>query len=342
MSIPLDLDRDEDLPRAFCRVGSAVLAYGGDDGTILRIPSNQPFRRMDDDAIRSVALVGASSLAIGYESGSSEVLEYASVEDMLSSSSKDAAFSQQAHNELRSIAGPCFDAPVRDFASWDNYLAVASESGVCIVAFDTRRLWESPADLQGSGVRSVAVSSQGHVLALLTMKGLVCLYDVKDPTSVSLMHSSHCVAKEDVGELLGADVWDRSLRLVWLNERTLLIPGQAWLQIWTIDGGKVQEWTVEGTPHVEPIVAIAVGPNGCFCTTDREGRVVSWQLQEVSRSGWCGWVVACQDGLFVVGMLVLKSVHSHQAFPDFRFRHGCRSNPSRQARCSSDGRSLDR
>jgi hypothetical protein len=250
----------------------------------------------------------------------------------------DALFSQDFavmddddDDDGKIFAGPQFDVPIRDLQfhpSSNNdkspyYLAIATEASMCVVdassseTLTTRFLQtEVQEHHDHCGIRGIAFCPQsGDWLASLAMDGRLCVWStpmVADPkTAWKLLHreSTTCVTRKDVGEIHGADPWDRSCRPVWVlapksgTEDTsgveiyLATPGKVNLEIRRMvltskqsdivqvvsvpsSDGDDDEINVDGG-HVEAIVAISqVGNSPSIVTSGRDGRVIRWTLND--------------------------------------------------------------
>lgn len=222
------------------------------------------------------------------------------------------------------FAGPCFDSPVRDLVflplkqgNTENnteqqyWLAAAWESGMCVLnatasaTVTVRHLEEFAKEAYDEGgIRGLACSRDPHphALASLGMDGRLCLWDLSDtdhPENWKLLRreNSCCVTKRDVGEVFGADAWDRSCRphFVQSSDNMLLaMPGATYLQLRNL--AKTTPMTVtdydqpvvgddKDSPHqghIESIVTMTSSPisdDPFIITSGRDGRVVLWEIQ---------------------------------------------------------------
>lgn len=343
----LKLDNDDDHPRRFLTLPTGqILAYGGDDGSISLVVSNTTddnnksvqvttARRFDDDAVRALAVsTDGKIVAVGLDSGATQLYSYANYNAStdknhpfvcLSSNDdnkkdtdndQDDNLFSQSDTLTHSVAGetcqagPCFDSPVRDlcFVGKDNKnLAMASESGLCVVALETendnklvvgtRYLQEEAATAHDhGGVRAVTVQGgDKDVLASLGMDGRCCLWNVAGSTAADYKllerDASLAVTKKDVGEILGADAWDRSCQAVFIQPTLLALPGATYLQLRSIVNCTVTDYdqpeteTTDGPHqgHVESIVCMAslnTANDPYVITSGRDGRVVVWKVDQ--------------------------------------------------------------
>jgi chromosome transmission fidelity protein 4 len=211
------------------------------------------------------------------------------------------------------FAGPCFDSPVRDLLFLNDYnlaIATESETGFCVVnvtcgkSLSQRYLQEQAVKAHdNAGVRSLAIvaggsSSSSRLLASLGLDGRLCLWNVSagDPAVWELVRrdSSCCVTKKDVGEILGADAWDRSCRPQFLScldaeSAVLALPGATYLQLRSVstdqktvtDHDQPPTGDDATTGHIESIVTMAISPAASdpfVVTSGRDGRVIMWEI----------------------------------------------------------------
>jgi chromosome transmission fidelity protein 4 len=219
--------------------------------------------------------------------------------------------------------GPVFDAPVRQllFLPDSHFLAIATEAGLAVVSTDTdsgigggsldtnhnenvnhhnvKYLHrEAQTAHDESGIRGLALwqAKDCRILSSLAMDGRLCHWDVSAPTPTlwKLLHRETVptVTKPDLGEMLGADAWDRStIPVAHSHESILFLPGETYVQArryrnhtWELlqspTGATNTTDKVQG--HIEAIVAMAPAPNPrdpYLVTSGRDGRVVLWKLQ---------------------------------------------------------------
>ena len=236
------------------------------------------------------------------------------------------------------FAGPCFDSPVRDLlflplsagTGTNNYwLAAAWESGMCVLnatasATVTQRYLEEFAKeaYDEGGIRGLAFGSRNtnHTLTSLGMDGRLCLWDLSSdadhPEKWKLLRreNSCCVTKRDVGEVFGADAWDRSCRphFVQSSENGLLaVPGATYLQLRKMSQTSPTAITTvtdhdqpvvgddKDSPHqghIESIVTMTSSPisdDPYIITSGRDGRVVVWEIQSDKVCGY-GRKIGCR------------------------------------------------
>jgi WD40 repeat protein len=239
------------------------------------------------------------------------------------------------------FAGPCFDSPVRDLlflplSSTDSatkyWLAAAWESGMCVLnatasATVTQRYLEEFAKeaYDEGGVRGLAF--RNHSLASLGMDGRLCLWDLSDavhPENWKLLRreNSCCVTKRDVGEVFGADAWDRSCRPHFVQSSVnvlLAMPGATYLQLRCLSSKTsptaVQTVADHDQPvvgddmdsppqgHIESIVTMTSSPisdDPYIITSGRDGRVVVWEIQSDKVCDLEGLDVAFRCGVCAV------------------------------------------
>lgn len=219
-----------------------------------------------------------------------------------------------------SFAGPRLDVPIRDLRfdprPGSYFLAVASEASFCVVDATSSNTLVSKGRLlqdacerehDGSGIRGLVYSDhsqdeRGTFLATLGMDGRLCTWDVSGPMNdleidewnLVSRDKSKCIAKPDVGELNGSDVYDRSCLPVALSlsssqddtsttsaTRLFALPGSTDVQLrsWTDPSKECFVPSVENRGHVDTIVAMAFSPEGEYLVTSgRDGRVLLWEL----------------------------------------------------------------
>jgi hypothetical protein len=314
----------------------------------------------DDDEIRAVAVShDGKRIAVGMEIGSTILYTFdnnvMNVDDTTADSPESVAAQQVHHPFLRQkgalkpMAGPMFAAQVRDLQFHPlrpDVLAVASEEGLCVLEWTrihkndddeedddddddlacSRHLEESASEHHnGSGIRSVAFSADGTVLASLAMDGRVCLWDTShaQPSAWKLLYRAEdrCVTKRDVGAYMGADAWDRSCRPHFLHfpnsagvcnyRHVLALPGATHIQLLLIHpmdatdnappvaSVKTSDEDASLTKgHIETIVAMtsrarqSQGTNTLstrLVTTGRDSRAILWDVAPNVRRSicWC-------------------------------------------------------
>jgi len=323
--LDLGLDRDEDdeeeedHPRRLLKIPATgeLLAYGGEVGAVVKINNDNSTTTLirhwdEDDDVRAVAIsTDSTKIAIGFDSGSTVIYKYSPQE--VSDAGNLHPFVTTKPSRNHETIGPVFQGSVRDlhFCGDDNnLLAVATEEGGCVLDLDTftRRL---ETDIQkqhdGSGIRGIAVKND--ILATLAMDGRLCLWNVKT-NSLIQRESGRCVTKKDVGELLGADAWDRACRphLITMQDDDdssllLALPGETYLQLRKISSSSSNDDTTsivdydqpptDNTPvHIESIVALAAVPTTTndntkyLISSGRDKRVILWKIntEKVTRT----------------------------------------------------------
>jgi WD40 repeat protein len=245
------------------------------------------------------------------------------------------------------FAGPCFDSPVRDLlflplstgtggTPSSYWLAAAWESGMCVLnatasATVTQRYLEEFAKeaYDEGGIRGLVFGSRdtNHTLTSLGMDGRLCLWDlssdVDHPEKWKLLRreNSCCVTKRDVGEVFGADAWDRSCRphFVQSSDNVLLaVPGATYLQlrkmsktsptasITVTDHDQPVVGDDKDSPHqghIESIVTMTSSPisdDPYIITSGRDGRVVVWEIESDKVCGSERTIGCCLSFRFVV------------------------------------------
>lgn len=319
-------DSDNEHPRRFLKLPfcGTVLAYGGEEGVITAKKQNDDeFKVIQryNDMVRAVAIsADGKRIVIGCDDGSTMVYTFDDYEggselhpfcqalksnkhkqdddDLLS---QDFAFS----SGLKSFAGPQCELPVRDLEFVQQgdgvyWIAIASESGLVLVnVTSSSTLLERELEYQikdhhsHSGIRGVTASN--GLMATLAMDGRLCLWDTATNT-LSERESSTCVPKKDVGEIHGADPFDRSCRPVFsqlsLEQLLLATPGclLPTLRLLTKQGrsNKLQILEIENTKpeegHIEPIVCIRFmdevsnHSDKYFLTSGRDSRLILWMF----------------------------------------------------------------
>lgn len=287
-------DGDEDpQPRRLLKIPATgeLLAYGGESGATVKINSDNDtttvIRHWDeDDDVRAIAISDDSTkIAIGFDSGSTVLYKY-SAEEVAAAESHP--FCTTKPSRSHETIGPVFQGSIRDlqFCTDDTQLAIATEEGGCVLDLEgfTRHLeQEMQKQHDGGGIRGVAV--HGNILATLAMDGRLCLWNIQT-NSLIQRESGRCVTKKDIGELLGADAWDRSCRPIFLTPSTgtllLALPGETYSQLRKIAKDETSIDTFDqptDTPvHIESIVALTARDN-YLISSGRDKRVVLWELK---------------------------------------------------------------
>jgi WD40 repeat protein len=313
-----DEDEVEDHPRRLLKLPGTgeILAYGGEDGTICKLnltdqaSSKTVWKHWDDDAVRALGVSqDGRTVAVGFDNGSTTLFTFPDF-DVTSASQHPFCLGSKD----KGVAGPCFDAPVRDIQFHPvntEYMAVATESGFCVLSVQeitdnasarAKRTLEEESEKQhdGSGIRSLVfhqLASSKVALASLAMDGRLCLWDCTgEPSEWKLIEreKGRCITKQDVGEILGADAWDRSCHNV-MADNMAALPGETYLQLRRLcvsdDEVKCTAYDQpplsDATPvqgHVETIVALATSPNYVndkyLVTTGRDKRVIMWRIHQ--------------------------------------------------------------
>jgi len=230
-----------------------------------------------------------------------------------------------------SFSGPKFDTPVRDLqfdprsdGSSKNrkkyYLAVACESCFCIIDANSSKTFQETGYLlqdacekehNNCGIRGISYATTTSTnddgdnnktyLVSLAMDGRMCTWDVsctiEDPLldEWELQHrdAGKCITKVDVGEINGADVFDRSCLPVSFCQddgdiSRLALPGSTDVQLRDWMNPTKHEFipSIDDRGHTDTIVSMAFSPMGDYLVTSgRDGRVVLWQLFEDEEVG---------------------------------------------------------
>jgi WD40 repeat protein len=303
-----DEDEIEDHPRRLLRVPGTgeLLAWGGDTGAIRAIltegtsatTATLMIRHWDeDDDVRAVAVShDGTRIAVGFDSGSTVIYSYSSDEILAAAAGKQHPFCYQKPSPKHCQAGPTFSAAIRDLQFYPNsleLLAVATEEGLCVLDLSQnnqeRYLQEEAAKHHDdSGIRGIAFSPDGSIMASLAMDGRLCLWDTpgNKPAASSAWKLKHrekgrCVTKKDNGELLGADAWDRACRPHFRSNEILAVPGETYLQLRHCQHATETYDQALEAGHVESIVAMA-SKGSHLLSTGRDKRVILWSIaQEV-------------------------------------------------------------
>jgi WD40 repeat protein len=265
-----------------------------------------------------------------------------SIFDSLLSQSDDVLpWSTQRPGE-KTFSGVRFAAPIRDLQFLNfgpeslgsvYWCMVVSEAGVCAVDLTSPetiavvpRYWEEATKQahEASGIRSICIWSpfdqhnnnaannrsdtrRSPLATTLAMDGRLCLWDLcsaTDPSKWKLLRRevTPIIPKPDIGELLGADVYDRSCRGAFLSfphntwSVVAVLPGAPYLQMRSVaatsneivastDANQTKRTpddAVAWQGHLESIVTVASSPRydeGFVATAGRDGRVVIWNLR---------------------------------------------------------------
>eukprot|EP00934_Nitzschia_sp_Nitz4_P005744 Nitzschia sp. Nitz4//scaffold150_size53981//29254//32411//NITZ4_006678-RA/size53981-snap-gene-0.66-mRNA-1//-1//CDS//3329537074//5734//frame0 len=327
-SEPLSLLNDEfeddneqnDQPRflkelPFC---GTLLSYGGEDGDITgrKANSTEPFKIVQryDDNVRAVAVSkDAKRIAVGFDDGRSMIYVYddnAQDKDLHPFCEKlDAKNDSQSQDDFfnlrsNSFIGPEFELPIRDlhFIQDTYILALATESGLVLVdVTDENTLSDRSLQHQvqehhnQSGIRGV--DSHGSILASLAMDGRLCIWDTQEKSLLE-RETTSCIPKKDVGEIHGADAFDRSCRPYFFQPDSgplvLATPGllQPTLRRQVNDASTFETVSLENMSpdkgHVETIVAIQFLSRKdkdatYFVTSGRDCRVILWKWADSTK-----------------------------------------------------------
>jgi WD40 repeat protein len=220
------------------------------------------------------------------------------------------------HTGMEYFAGPRFESPIRDLQfipvvqENDYLLAIASEGGLClVVATSLDEMTASPRLLEQEvrdhhdhgGIRSIAINDNADIMASLGMDGRLCLWDLNE-IALLVREDILCIPKKDVGEILGADPYDRSCRPLIYNNNVIVTPGKLTpyvrgLQKNTTTGVAdtntannilhvVDDTTFEGATengHMEPIVSMTYFSNNeCLATSGRDAQIILWRARNSS------------------------------------------------------------
>jgi len=336
----------EEHPRRLLRIGRHLVAYGGENNRLVEIipasdgGSGSAVRRIEHheedcegEAIRAVAVShDGKRVAIGLDTGSTLVYAYDSDDDKALLQGEHP-FVVSSPSNRKVLVGPPLEGGIRDLQFYpDSYLlAVATEgSGFCIAnvtSKDTilmaRRYLQEEGERahDRSGIRGLAFGSfsgrksgaaNTTILATLAMDGRLCLWDCslkEDPASWRLLkrEDARCITKKDVGEILGADAFDRSCRPHWMVTRRLMaLPGECYLQLRTFDDKNngdihIKQWDFASSDesaqtaedgsikgHIQSIVALTSHPNEqehpYLISSGRDGRLIVWNVVKSFKS----------------------------------------------------------
>lgn len=327
----------------------------------------------EDDDIRAVAVSpDGTRIALGFDSGSTVIYTYseqellaqvveAVVDDNQQQQQQQHPFCARRPSPKHCAAGPTFSAAIRDLAfhpAAPHLLAVATEEGLCVLDIsllqnnNKRYLQDEAAQHHdGSGIRGLAFSASGRTLASLGMDGRLCTWDTtidtaataataigQQPAHWKLRHreQGRCVTKKDVGELLGADAWDRSCRPHFVADDSLdnattrailAVPGETYLQLRSVvveaTGTTTKKAGQQTTfdqaleaGHVESIVAMASSSsnkNSKSCkhliSTGRDKRVILWSITQEVRHNMCRHA---RMGEYRKGVAPILSAHARR------------------------------
>jgi WD40 repeat protein len=309
-----DVGDDFEHPRRLLQLPcKSVLAYGGDEGIIACLAKGEnKFQVVQryDDGVRAVAFSeDGKRVAVGFDSGEIQILKY---DDYECEKGTPHPFAQVQHkadeNDLLSqdpttshkdsFAGPQFDTPIRDllflrqdFGSF--WLVIASESGMCMIDADSnetisnRLLERESTEAHGHcGIRGVSIHDESSLMASLAMDGRLCVWDIKmmegsKTPCVTLLQkeSKSCISRKDVGEVHGADAFDRSCRPVF-HKTLLATPGQLLPVIRGIQGKKlttIETTNCEDDGHVDSVVTMTFFSKNVLVTSGRDHRVILWK-----------------------------------------------------------------
>jgi len=320
------------LPSLSSAPPSSVTSTGSPQGA-------QVTRRWEDDAVRAVAVSpDGRRVAVGLDTGSTHIYVYDEYNKNDGSGGECHPFAQAPRPDESSFEGPCMDGCIRDLqfhpncsgpdsGDSDEYgypLVVASEAGLTVVDVSTdesaaataaNKDWSdrTAEHHDGSGIRSLTFGKIDNdsktVLSSLAMNGRHCLWDVtvaKQPADWTLLHrdKTSCITKKDLGEVLGADVMDRSCRLAFCKDLVVL-PGEPFLQfrMWQRNEQKLEECCDTSNGHLEGIVVVADGPGKHVVTSGRDGRVVLWRCENADQVG-------C---FFCFGLLSTRYQYTHKS-----------------------------
>ena len=322
-----DDDDDDNQAYRFVQIGKDLLVYGGSDGLLVRACDQETVRRWEDDAIRAVAVSpNQRTVAVGLDSGEVELYDFANYyhagdgsesahpfcavttnkdddDDDAFLSQSDQLFSPRPSDKMRK--GPRAESSIRQclFLN-DKYLAIASESGLCIAnvslhdddddkntrdddaVMPTFLTEQAKAAHQGGGVRGLAWNAAHEILTSLAMDGKICywhcpLQEAAATWKLWRREPHLSVTKPDVGEILGADAWDRSTR-PFQHGPYLAIPGSNYWQLLQWSGSRdtavdYEQLFQTDVSHSKPMVAVAARGTH-WVTTDRNGEIILWQL----------------------------------------------------------------
>eukprot|EP00977_Amphora_coffeiformis_P004373 scaffold935_cov155-Amphora_coffeaeformis.AAC.1 len=292
------------------KIGKDVLVYGGEDGILQRADNQKMVRKWDDDAIRALAVSpNERTVAVGFDTGEVQIYDFddhnnasedtehpfcaaptnhPDADDAFLSQS-DTFSSPRSNDTMR--RGPTQESGIRDLLFLnDKFLAVASESGLTIVDLAEADMpeylnKEVKKEHGGSGVRGLAWNTSVEILTTLGMDGSVgfwaCPLADTDSWKLWRKEPNIKVLKKDIGEILGADPWDRSTRPCQHGSH-LAIPGvRAWQLVrWTSTPDvDYRELFQDDTVHHASSMVVHCARGSQWISTDRAGVIALWELK---------------------------------------------------------------
>jgi Minichromosome loss protein, Mcl1, middle region len=313
-SLQLQGIEDEGLPqptRLLEMPCGTLIAYGGEQGTITAQKEGEFYvLHQFLDMIRAVAVSpDGKRVVIGDDYGSTKVYPFDDYTGQgvhpfcralyrQTNTNEDDLMSQDFSSDpMESFLGPQLGVPIRDLKFVKDYIvAIASESGLVLVNVESSStLLERGLEHEveehhaSSGIRGVALFK--NYMATLAMDGRLCLWDTEKRALVE-RESTKCIHKVDVGEIHGADGFDRSCRPVFLQlsdtESILATPGLLLPTVRWLADNKLNSMELENTKphegHIESIVAIQfLNPTDdarYYVTSGRDARVVLWKWND--------------------------------------------------------------
>ncbi|CAJ1946833.1 unnamed protein product [Cylindrotheca closterium] len=306
-----DVDGSEE-PRRFASLPcKTLLAYGGDDGTVTCLDEkDNTFHAVQrfDDCVRAVAVSeDGKRVAVGFDSGEIEIFHYDTFELEKASRHPFAEINEKANDDdllsqgfsdchKASVGGPQFDAPIRDLqflrgTSPTFWLIVAHESGMSIVdvttidSMSSRVLERESRDAHGQcGIRGVCQRPDSSQIVSLSMDGKLCLWntdlvDHKMPSfKLAQFETNRCIAKQDAGEIHGADACERSYRPV-LHGDVLATPGRLTPLVHYLgkESRIMEVKDCDTNRHIEPVVSLVFLSSDFMISSGRDCRMVLWK-----------------------------------------------------------------
>ena len=291
------------------KIGKDVLVYGGEDGVLQRADNQKMVRKWDDDAIRALATSPHErTVAVGFDTGEVQIYDFEDYNKTLQDtehpfcaaptdhpdaddafmSQSDTLSSPRANDKMR--RGPTQESAVRDLLFLnDDLLAIASESGLTVVNLAETDMpeylnKEVKKEHGGSGVRGLAWNASLEMLTTLGMDGSVCFWkcSLSETESWKLWRkeANIKVLKKDIGEILGADPWDRSTRPCQQGSYLAIPGGRAWQLVhWTATPEvDYRELFQNDTVHQASSMVVHCARGSQWISTDRAGVIALWQL----------------------------------------------------------------
>ena len=287
---------DEEHPRRLLRLPDGILVgFGGGDAIYQLVADDQStvVRQWEDDAVKALAVsLDGKRVAVGFDSGMTQIYAYDSY-----TAPDPHPFASKA-GDGTSFCTECAEAPVRNlqFHPTNDYLlAIATESALMVLDARSEESASTSNDEfaqlvakhhDDAGIRSVdfkkSTKENKVLLSSLGMDGRHCLWDAttSEPSEWKLIHrdAAQCITKRDVGEVLGAKVWERACRPTFCNN-IIILPGEAFLQLrWVQASSTVVDCDMTNTEHKD-LVVVAATRGRSIVTGGRDGRVLLWRME---------------------------------------------------------------